>query len=131
MFLYRGGLGVPAVYPLFNAIPRRNGSRRTRLPVSAKYALATAGAIGGTPGSPTPIGAADERTMCRSMLGMSSIRSGMYGIFKRPFSSGVKVLRNLRGVNHTCPLRRLSHLNRYWVALNTNARTIPGLNVTP
>lgn len=32
----------------------RIGSRRIRLPVAAKMALATAGAIGGTGGSPTP-----------------------------------------------------------------------------
>ena len=32
------------------------GRRRTRLPVAAKMALATAGATGGTPGSPTPVG---------------------------------------------------------------------------
>ncbi len=32
----------------------RSGSSRSRLPVAAKTALATAGAIGGVPGSPTP-----------------------------------------------------------------------------
>jgi hypothetical protein len=32
------------------------GRRRTRLPVAAKIAFATAGATGGTPGSPTPVG---------------------------------------------------------------------------
>src|SRR5689334_20640258 len=33
---------------------RRSGNRRKRLPVSANTALATAGAIGGVPGSPQP-----------------------------------------------------------------------------
>src|SRR5204863_6996746 len=33
-----------------------SGSLRKRLPVAAASALATAGAIGGTPGSPTPVG---------------------------------------------------------------------------
>ena len=32
------------------------GSSRMRLPVAAKIALQMAGAIGGTPGSPTPAG---------------------------------------------------------------------------
>jgi hypothetical protein len=40
----------------------RNGKARRRCPVSAKTAFATAGAIGGTPGSPSPpIGASDAR----------------------------------------------------------------------
>jgi hypothetical protein len=34
-----------------------NGSLRKRLPVKAATALAMAGAIGGTGGSPTPVGA--------------------------------------------------------------------------
>jgi hypothetical protein len=34
------------------------GKSRTRLPVAAKIALQIAGAIGGTPGSPTPAGGA-------------------------------------------------------------------------
>ena len=32
------------------------GRRRMRLPVAAKMAFATAGAIGGSPGSPSPVG---------------------------------------------------------------------------
>ncbi len=39
-----------------------SGSSRNRLPVAAKSALATAGAIGGTPGSPTPAGGASLST---------------------------------------------------------------------
>ena len=44
---------------------------RSRLPVAAKTALATAGPIGATPGSPTPVGASDEGT---STFGISSMR---------------------------------------------------------
>ncbi len=42
-----------------------------RLPVAAKIASATAGAIGGTPGSPTPPGASLLCTMCTSTFGIS------------------------------------------------------------
>src|SRR5580765_1926771 len=42
---------------------RANGSRRTVGPPSFATALATAGASGGTPGSPTPVGAAVLGTM--------------------------------------------------------------------
>ena len=37
-----------------------NGGRRTALPVSLRTAFATAGPIGGVPGSPTPVGDASE-----------------------------------------------------------------------
>jgi hypothetical protein len=50
------------------------GSTRYRLPVAAKAALATAGPIGATPGSPTPVGASVEGTICTSTFGMSSMR---------------------------------------------------------
>src|SRR5207249_1293303 len=43
-----------------------NGSRRRRLPVAPKYAFATAGPIGGTPGSPIPPGGSELGTMCTS-----------------------------------------------------------------
>lgn len=36
------------------AAARSNGNFRSRMPVAAKMALATAGPIGGTPGSPMP-----------------------------------------------------------------------------
>jgi hypothetical protein len=39
------------------------GRLRTRLPVAAKIALHSAGAIGGTPGSPMPVGGASPSTM--------------------------------------------------------------------
>ncbi len=51
--------------------PIRSGSRRRRFPVAAKTALATAGATGGTPGSPTPPGFSVLCTMCVSTRGMS------------------------------------------------------------
>ena len=40
-----------------------SGSSRIRFPVAAKIALQTAGANGGTPGSPTPAGGASLSTM--------------------------------------------------------------------
>ena len=56
---------------------RRNGSRRRRLPVAEKTAFATAGAITGTPGSPTPPGAASLSMMCTMTSGISaSVRIG-------------------------------------------------------
>ena len=39
------------------------GRLRTRLPVAAKSALATAGAMTGVPGSPTPVGFSFDGTM--------------------------------------------------------------------
>src|ERR1700732_639367 len=53
----------------------RIGSRRMRFPVAAKIALASAGATGGTPGSPTPVGFTVLGTMCTSIFGDSKIRS--------------------------------------------------------
>lgn len=41
----------------------RMGRRRMRLPVAAKIAFATAGAVGGTPGSPQPLGASSLGTI--------------------------------------------------------------------
>jgi uncharacterized protein len=43
--------------------PGSTGSTRMRFPVAAKIALQIAGAIGGTPGSPTPPGGASLSTM--------------------------------------------------------------------
>jgi len=40
-----------------------SGNSRIRFPVAAKIALHTAGANGGTPGSPTPAGGASLSTM--------------------------------------------------------------------
>jgi acyl-CoA thioesterase len=58
--------------------PSSIGRRRTRFPVSAKSAFATAGAMGGSPGSPIPPGAAVLGRMKVSTLGISEIRSGSY-----------------------------------------------------
>ena len=44
-------------------LSKSNGSERRRFPVAAKMAFATAGATGGTPGSPTPVGFSPEGTM--------------------------------------------------------------------
>src|SRR5579862_1123992 len=52
-----------------------SGSTRRRLPVAAAIAFATAGAIGGTPGSPTPVGLSVDGTICTSTGGISLMRS--------------------------------------------------------
>ncbi|MND99335.1 hypothetical protein D3C80_917190 [compost metagenome] len=51
------------------------GRRRMRLPVAAARALTTAGASGGTGGSPIPVGALAEATICTSTVGISLMRS--------------------------------------------------------
>jgi len=64
--------------PATNVAPdqaRAKGSVRTRRPVAANSALATAGAIGGTPGSPAAVGCLLEGMICTSTLGISSILS--------------------------------------------------------
>ena len=48
---------------VYASLVLRIGSWRIRLPVAAKMALQMAGAIGGTPGSPTPAGGASLGTM--------------------------------------------------------------------
>ena len=47
------------------------GRRLGRSTPSRASALATAGAIGGTPGSPTPVGFSEERTIVTSTAGIS------------------------------------------------------------
>src|SRR5882724_4429961 len=54
---------------------RSSGSVRIRLPVAAKTALATAGAVTAVPGSPIPPGASPFRTRCTSIAGVSLSRS--------------------------------------------------------
>ncbi len=44
-------------------LSKSKGSDRSLLPVAAKMAFETAGATGGTPGSPTPVGASFEGMM--------------------------------------------------------------------
>lgn len=51
-----------------------SGSDRCRFPVNANKAFATAGAMGGVPGSPTPPGACVDGTRCTSTAGISFIR---------------------------------------------------------
>ena len=55
---------------------RSNGSLRNRLPVSAATALAIAGAIAGTPGSPRPVGGSTLGTKYTATGGASVIRGG-------------------------------------------------------
>ena len=52
----------------------RKGRLRTGSPVSARQALATAGPIGGTPGSPTPVGFSVERITSTTTSGISLMR---------------------------------------------------------
>ena len=51
-----------------------NGSSRNGLPVSRAMALANAGASGGRPGSPMPVGGSALGTMCTAICGMSVMR---------------------------------------------------------
>jgi len=51
------------------------GSLRSRLPVAAKIAFATAAAVAAVPGSPIPPGASPLFTICTSIGGVSLIRS--------------------------------------------------------
>src|SRR5262245_4652343 len=74
---FHGGLlagGEGRRYACFRS-SARIGSRRMRRPVSVKIALATAGATGGTPGSPTPPILSVLGTMYASTSGASFIRS--------------------------------------------------------
>ena len=66
----KGELAVHASTPLVK------GSVLTLLPVSARQALATAGASAGTPGSPTPVGSAADLMIDTSISGISLILSG-------------------------------------------------------
>ena len=45
------------------------GNVRTRMPVAAKIALHSAGAAAGSPGSPSPVGGADDLTNSTSTTG--------------------------------------------------------------
>jgi hypothetical protein len=73
----RRGLGATfAIKVAPQAVPpTAKGRTRSRLPVTANTALATAGPIGATPGSPMPVGASDDDTICTSTFGISSMRS--------------------------------------------------------
>lgn len=71
VFLILRPNGVRGAAAASGTHPRPTGSRRMRLPVAAKMALARAGATGGTPGSPTPVGASVLGTMCTSTAGAS------------------------------------------------------------
>jgi hypothetical protein len=47
-----------------------------------------------------------------------------YRVFKRPFSSKVKVLLNLRGVNHACPGSRIADFPGYLSARGARFRSV-------
>jgi hypothetical protein len=70
-------VGVATSTSAYALNPFANGSTRTRRPVAAATALASAGPIGGVPGSPTPVGEAVEGRICTSTRGIRSIRSGV------------------------------------------------------
>ena len=70
---HRRSLEKAAVY--IAAAPKSNGSLRKRLPVNLNNALAKAGASGGNPGSPMPVGASVDGTMWTSITGMSVMRA--------------------------------------------------------
>jgi NAD(P)-dependent dehydrogenase (short-subunit alcohol dehydrogenase family) len=61
----------PGEHRRLRQAPRTKGSCETRSRVSRRQALATAGAIGGTPGSPTPRGSSFDATIATSTSGMS------------------------------------------------------------
>ena len=52
-----------------------NGSLRIGRPLNAAMAFATAGAIGGVPGSPTPVGSFVDGTIYTSTAGICRIRN--------------------------------------------------------
>lgn len=56
------------------AIPRVKGRVWIGVPVRARQAFATAGASGGTPGSPTPVGSALEAMISTAISGISFMR---------------------------------------------------------
>src|SRR5690348_3711860 len=51
-----------------------SGSERTRLPVAEKIALAIAGRIGGSAGSPNPVGLLFDFNQCTSISGGACVR---------------------------------------------------------
>jgi hypothetical protein len=55
---------------------KSSGSDRSRLPVVVAIAFAIAGANGGTPGSPIPVGLSVDFTMWTSTFGISRMRVG-------------------------------------------------------
>src|ERR1022692_2345085 len=57
------------------AAPRTIGNCRGRPNPNRAIALATAGPIGGTPGSPTPVGFSVDATMVTSTSGIASMRN--------------------------------------------------------
>lgn len=61
--------------PSLALLTGRSGNRRRRVPVSAKNAFATAGAIGGSAGSPAPPGSSSLSMRITSTSGISLMRS--------------------------------------------------------
>ena len=72
---FRSARCTGAVRSLYSQSDAVSGRLLARFPVSLKSAFATAGAIGGVPGSPTPVGLSPPGTRCTSTCGISFIRS--------------------------------------------------------
>jgi len=60
-----------------SAQDNRNGSVRSRFPVAANTALATAGAMGGVPVSPMPPGFSELATIFTTISGISAMRKAL------------------------------------------------------
>jgi hypothetical protein len=74
-----GAITASAIRALGHARRRAaasTGSLRRRLPVAAKIALVTAAGITEVPHSPIPPGGSRLATMCTSIAGAASMRSG-------------------------------------------------------
>ena len=72
----RGHAALAAQDAALKTQARRSGRLRRRLPVAANTALATAGAIGGVPGSPTPpMDDEPPSTRCTDITGASARRT--------------------------------------------------------
>src|SRR5262249_31176137 len=69
------GEGTHHVCPRVGRSWRSSGHFRTRIPVAAKMAFASAGAVTAVGGSPIPPGASELGMICTSIAGASLIRS--------------------------------------------------------
>jgi hypothetical protein len=70
----RTWLSMPASLEGLRSQASLNGNSRGVLPVNLATALAKAGASGGRPGSPMPVGGSALGTMCTAICGMSVMR---------------------------------------------------------
>src|SRR3981189_3951817 len=89
------------------------GRRRIRLPVAAKIALPSAGAIGGTPGSPTPPGGASLSTMYTCVLWRDVHPRhhiiGEIGLLDPPLTDRYATIKRVAEPHHCGPLPLGAH----------------------